>query len=277
MLNVFSTGEGVVPASDGARIFYRTSGEGQTTVLFLHGWGGTGSGSFWSPVLRGLDRANLRSVIVDLRGHGRSDHTRDGFTTEQFAQDVIDVVNHVGAETFILVAYSMSGRWAQWISCTSPERVLGQILIAPVSASPMALTEAMIDNWLQSIESREGYHSFESQFTKERLADDVLDDCFNALASIPEFTLRETLHMCAQPGFSERLAAVPVPTLVIGGNCDPLMPPDYLREEVAGRIPGARLEVLNCGHNIPLEKPAETAAMIQEFVVSATREGSRVG
>jgi pimeloyl-ACP methyl ester carboxylesterase len=277
MLNVFSTGEGVVRASDGARIFFTTAGEGQTTALFLHGWGGTGSGSFWSPVLRGLDRAKLRSVMVDLRGHGRSDHTRHGFTTEQFAQDVFDVANHVEAKDFILVAYSMSGRWAQWMSCTSPERVLGQILIAPVSASAMPLTEAMADNWLRSIESREGYHRFESQFTKERLAEDVLDDCFNALAGIPKFTLRETLHMCAQPGFSEKLAAVPVPTLVIGGKCDPLMSPDYLRQQVVGRIPGARLEVLDCGHNIPLEKPADIAAMIQEFVASARQGDSRAG
>jgi 3-oxoadipate enol-lactonase len=277
MLNMFSKGEGVVRTSDGVRIFYRTEGEGQTTALFLHGWGGTGSGSFWSPVLRGLDRATLRSVTVDLRGHGRSDHTRHGFTTERFAQDLFEVADHLGARTFILVAYSMSGRWAQWMSCASPERVLGQVLIAPVSASPMPLAQAMVDDWLRSVSTREGYHSFESLFTKERLAEDVLDDCFNAVQSIPEFTLRETLQMCAQPGFSERLAAVPVPTLVIGGNCDRLMSPDYLLEQVVRRIPGARLELLDCGHNAPLEKPAETAAMIQEFVASTRRGDLRAG
>src|SRR5947209_17280222 len=128
MLNVFDEGEGVIRASDGARIFFRAAGEGQLTVLFLHGWAGVGSGSFWSPVLRGLDHNYLRSVIVDLRGHGRSDHTRDGFTTEQFARDLFDVADHLAAREFILVAYSMSGRWAQWMACASPERVLGQVL-----------------------------------------------------------------------------------------------------------------------------------------------------
>jgi sigma-B regulation protein RsbQ len=171
MSSVFNKGRGVVRASDGTRIFYTMAGEGQTTALFLHGWGDTGSGPFWSPVLRGLDQAKLRSVMVDLRGHGRSDHTRRGFTTEQFAQDVFDVVDQAGVKAFVVVAYSMSVRWAQWMSCTSPERVLGQILIAPVSTSPMPLTEAMADGWLRSIESRDGYHQFESQFTKERLAE----------------------------------------------------------------------------------------------------------
>ncbi len=274
MLNVFSEGEGVVRTSDGVRVFYRTAGQGQLTALFLHGWGVTGSGSFWNPVLQGLDHANLRSVIVDLRGHGRSDHTRDGFTTERFAEDLFEVVDHLGAKEFILVAYSMSGRWAQWMSCKSPERVLAQVLIAPVAASPFPVAEPMIDDWLRAIETRDGYHAFESLFTKERLSEDILDDCFSAVQSSPEFALRETLRMCAQPGFSERLAAVPVPTLVIGGNCDRLMSPDYLLEEVIRRIPGARLEVLDCGHNVPLGKPAETAAMIQDFVASARRETS---
>lgn len=270
MLNVFSEGEGVVHTSDGVRIFYRAAGEGSPTVLFLHGWGGTGSGPFWDPVLRGLGPARLSTIVVDLRGHGRSGHTGEGFTTERFAQDLFETADHLGAQKFIVAAYSMSGRWAQWMSYTRPERVLGQVLIAPVAASALPLSEAMVDDWLRSVRTRDGYHAFESQFTKARLAADILDECFAAVESSPEFSLRETLRMCAQPGFAERLAAVPVPTLVVGGSCDPLMTPGYLREEVVRKIPGARLELLDCGHNVPLEKPAETAALIQEFVAGVS-------
>src|SRR5206468_2008154 len=120
---------------------------------------------------------------------------------------------------------------------------------------------------------RDGYHRFESQFTKAPLPGNVLDDSFSAAQSSPAFTLRETLHMCAHPGFAEKLAAAPVPTLVIGGRFDPLISPNYLRDQVAGSIPGARLELLDCGHTLPLEKPVETAALIQEFVaaISAPR------
>jgi pimeloyl-ACP methyl ester carboxylesterase len=272
MLSVFSDGEGVVRTADGVRIFYRTVGEGQTTVLLLHGWAGTGSGSFWSPVLRGLKYStNIRCVVVDLRGHGRSDHTRDGFTTERFAQDLFDVADHLDAQEFVVAAYSMSGRWAQWMSCIHPERVLGQILIAPVSASPMPLTEATVEDWVGNVSTRDLYRQFESQFMKEPLSEADADMCFAAVQRIPEHSLRQTLSMCAQPGFAEELSRVPVPTLVIGGSFDPLMGPDYLRQEVVGKIPGARLKLIDCGHNIPLEKPAETAALIREFVASGIR------
>jgi pimeloyl-ACP methyl ester carboxylesterase len=269
MLNVFSDGEGILRTADGVRIFYRTIGDGQTTVLLLHGWAGTGSGSFWSAVLRGLNHsANIRCVVIDLRGHGRSDHTRDGFTTERFAEDVFEVADHLDARSFVVAAYSMSGRWAQWMSCVRPERVLGQVLIAPVSASPMPLTEATVEDWVQSVSTRDSYRQFENQFMKEPLSEADADMCFAAVQRVPEYSLRQTLRICAQPGFAEELSRVPVPTLVIGGSFDPLMGPAYLRREVVAKIPRARLQLLDCGHNVPLEKPAETAALIGEFVTS---------
>ena len=81
--------EATVRASDGTRLFYRIAGAGSTTLLFLHGWGGSGSGAFWDRTLQHLDPTGLRLVLADLRGHGRSEHARDGFTTERFAEDIL--------------------------------------------------------------------------------------------------------------------------------------------------------------------------------------------
>src|SRR2546422_10050740 len=186
MLRVFSE-EGDVHTSDGVRIFYRTAGEGERTLLLMHGWGGSGSGSFWTPLLRHLDPQDLRFVLVDLRGHGRSEHTRDGFTTERFAKDIFEVAEHLGARELIPVGYSMSGRWAQWMACSRPERVIGQVLVGPVPASAMPLTPELADDWVQSVATREGYHRFETRFTKNVLPQDILDDCFAAVQCTPEF------------------------------------------------------------------------------------------
>jgi len=180
----------------------------------------------------------------------------------------------LGAAEFVLVAYSMSGRWAQWMSCTKPERAIGQVLIGPAPASAMPLAQELVDQWIQAVGTRDGYHRFETQFTKSPLAGDVLDECFADVKSTPEHTLRETIGMCAQPGFAEKLASVRVPTLVLGGIHDPLIPPDYLRQEAVHRIPGARLALLDCGHNAPLEKPLETAALIEAFLAGLNRKQS---
>lgn len=103
MLIMFSNGEGAIHTSDGVRIFYRAEGEGPITLLFVHGWGGNGSGPVWDPVLHRLSHGDLRLVSMDLRGHGRSEHTQLGFTTGRFAEDILEVADHLGAERFVVV------------------------------------------------------------------------------------------------------------------------------------------------------------------------------
>ena len=57
-----------------------------------------------------------------------------------------------------------------------------------------------------------------------------------------------------------------MPTLAIGGAQDPLFAPDYLRQNVVSPITGARLILLPCGHEIPLELPREAAAVLEAFL-----------
>jgi non-heme chloroperoxidase len=266
MLRVFSDGEGIFTTSDGVKIFYRRIGQGSKTLLFMHGWGGNGSGSFWNQLLRHIDTNDLSMVTVDLRGHSRSEHTRDGFTTDRFAEDMFDVATHLKLESLIVVGYSMSARWAQWMSSVRPDQISGQILIAPVPALALSFPDGMVDDWIRKVSTREGFHGLERQFMKQLVPSDILDDCFNAIEGTPEHTLRETLKMCTETSFVEKLSDIRAPTIVIGGIHDPMGPPEYIEQEIVRKIPGARLSLLSCGHNLPLEMPLETAAVINGFV-----------
>ena len=152
------------------------------------------------------------------------------------------------------------------MACSHTERVVGQVLVAPAPASALPLGPEVADDWVRSVATREGYHRFESRFTKNPLSPHILDDCFADVQSTPEFSLRETLRMCTDPGFADRLSSSNVPTVVIGGLHDPVLAPDYLRRQIAERIPGARVALLDCGHNLPLEMPLETAAVIEGFL-----------
>ena len=258
--------EATVRASDGTRLCCRIAGAGPTTLLFLHGWGGSGSGAFWDRTLQNLDPTGLRLVLADLRGHGRSDHARDGFTTERFAEDTFEVADHVGAAELIVVAFSMSGRWAQWMACARPNRVLGQILFGPAPAAALPLPEETLDEWIRTTRTRSTFENFIGRFTKNQLSADTLDDYDSSLQTTPERSLRESFRMCTHPGFTDRLNATRARTLVVAGAHDPLLPPDYLREEILRKIPAARLAVLDCGHEIPVELPRETGALIEAFV-----------
>lgn len=258
--------EATVRATDGTGLFYRMAGEGPTTLLFLHGWGGSGSGAFWDRALQFIDPTGLRLVLADLRGHGRSDHARDGFTTDRFAEDMFEVADHVGASELIVVAFSMSGRWAQWMACTEPNRVKGQILFGPAPAAPLPLTEEILDDWIRATASRSTFEKFIGQFTRNPLSADTLDDYYSSVQTTPERSLRESYRMCTHPGFSDRLGATRARTLVVAGAHDPLLTLDYVREQIVRKIPAARLAPLDCGHEIPLEQPRETGVLIEAFV-----------
>ena len=56
-----------------------------------------------------------------------------------------------------------------------------------------------------------------------------------------------------------------VPTVVVGGRDDAIFTPEALTEGVVAPVRGARLELLDCGHEIPIERPREVAALIDEF------------
>lgn len=144
-----------VRANDGVSIAYTTTGTGAVTLLALHGWGGVGSGHSWREVIKHFNLTGIRFIAMDLRGHGESDRPQAGFDLETFSRDILGVADHAGARKFVLAAYSMSGRWSQWIACKFPERVLGQILIAPAPAGPLPLSDELLEIWMRDTRKRE--------------------------------------------------------------------------------------------------------------------------
>lgn len=173
---------------------------------------------------------------------------------------------HAGAQKFVLAAYSMSGRWSQWIACKFPERVLGQILIAPAPASPLPLSDELLETWMRETRTRETFERWVSQFTSEPLPDEIVDAYFNDVSRASDDAKRETFKMLCQADFTDRLSSTTAATLVVAATHDPILSPDFLRHEVVARIPKARLAQIDCGHEIPVERPARAAAVIEAFL-----------
>jgi non-heme chloroperoxidase len=256
-----------VQTDDGVTIAYKTLGAGPRHLLFTHGWGGSSSGFFWQELLAHLDMTGLRMILVDARGHGESEKVTTGFTSERFSQDLLAVADAIAAETVVLVGYSMSGRWVQWMACTQPDRVIGQILIAPVPAADIPFPDEVRQHWLQAAQERELFGPLARQWTKEPLRAEQLEAYFTTVSTTPQFSLNATLDMCTRQGtFTDKLQATRAPTLVIGGQHDPILPLDFLRQAIVQAIPGTRLAAVDSGHEIPLEKPQETAALFEAFL-----------
>ncbi|MCB2192090.1 MAG: alpha/beta hydrolase [Deltaproteobacteria bacterium] len=96
----------IAESVDGSRIAYGVNGQGETTLIFVHGW--LCDHKIWQPQIDYFS-SNYNVVWLDLAGHGDSVTDRKKFTMSAFAKDVKSVSDEVGGEKIILVGHSMGG------------------------------------------------------------------------------------------------------------------------------------------------------------------------
>lgn len=253
-----------VLADDGIHISYRALGTGPTTLLFMHGW--AGSGAYFDETLSYLDLTGLRAITFDLRGHGDSDKPDTGYSDERFARDAFAVADAAGADDVVVIGFSMSGRFAQYLSVVVPERVRAQLLVTGCPALPIPFPEDLRRDWVSRAGDAERLKEVTSMYTTKPVAAAVLDRIGEDAAKARQVALDETLRICMYESFVEKLAAPDLPTLIAGGIHDQIFSLDTLRDVVAAPFPKARIVMLDSNHELPIEQPREFAALIQAFV-----------
>jgi pimeloyl-ACP methyl ester carboxylesterase len=95
-------------SSDGVEVHCQVTGSGPATLLFVHGW--LGSGEWWS-AQRDHFAGRYTVALVDLPGHGRSGRARAHWSARQYAEDLRAVVDRIGTQRVVLVGHSMSGAY----------------------------------------------------------------------------------------------------------------------------------------------------------------------
>jgi non-heme chloroperoxidase len=250
-------------STDGVEITYQVAGAGPIDVLFLHGW--AGSGRYFDQTVELLDPSRTRVITFDFRGHGDSGRADSGYTLDQIADDAIAVADAAGSKQFVVVGFSMSGKFAQYITAEHPDRVLGQVLVAGCPAFALPLPPELLADWYGREGDAARMAEIPRMYASQPISEEVLDRCGVDAARVPLVALRGTIELVTSAAFEDRLAATTVPTLVVGGRNDAIFSPEALTDGVVAPIRGARLELLDCGHEIPIELPRELAALIDGF------------
>ncbi len=124
-------------SADGSRIAYGVSGQGETTLLFVHGW--LCDHKTWQAQIDYFSNG-YKVVWLDLAGHGESEANRRDFTISAFAQDVKSVLDKAGGEKVILVGHSMGGPIVIETAKLLGEKVTGIVAVeafyTPLAAVP---------------------------------------------------------------------------------------------------------------------------------------------
>lgn len=249
---------------DGVSISYESAGEGPPNLLCMHGW--AGSGRYFDAMIEHLDRTRLRAVTFDLRGHGRSDPADDGYTLDQLASDTLAVADAAGLGEFVVLGFSMSAKFGQYLALVAPGRVAGLILLAGCPAGAIPLPGELTEDWFGREGDARRMAELAESYSSHAIDPKLLERFGQDAATIRRAALVGTLHAAIATSFADRVGSIAAPTLVIGGIHDGMFTPDLLREAVVAPLPDARLALLDAGHEIALEVPRQLAALIEAFL-----------
>jgi 3-oxoadipate enol-lactonase len=252
-----------VPSSDGLTLSFRVHGSGPTTIMYLHGW--AGSGEHFDEVIGELDLNALRVITMDFRGHGDSDKAEKPYTLDQIADDVWNVADAADASNVVLVGFSMSGKFAQYVALRRLQRVSGLVLVAGFPAAEMAFPQEVVRDWVSRAGDRARLRELIMPFISEPVGPAVLDRYVDHAAKVPAAALECTLQACIRTSFADRVELLTMPTLIVGGRRDGYFDPEAVAQ-LARSLPCARGVCLECNHEIPMERPHELAHLLEAFV-----------
>jgi pimeloyl-ACP methyl ester carboxylesterase len=264
----------------GARLHVRVGGSGPA-VLLLHGFGDTGD--MWAPVAKLLVKDHT-VVVPDLRGMGLSSHPEGGYDKKTQARDIAAVMDSLKIGKAALVTHDIGNMVGYALAAQFPDRVTRWMVIdAPLPG---------IGHWDEIIRSPQLWHFNFRGPDVERLVKGreriYLDRFYNELSANPkaidEATRRHYARLYARPGnmhaaFNQFAAFVQdaidnkaflakgklaMPVLAVGadhsfgtGMADEIR---FVASDVKSAV------IVNSGHWVMEEQPAQTTAMIVKFV-----------
>ncbi|MBS1850066.1 MAG: alpha/beta hydrolase [Acidobacteria bacterium] len=240
---------------DGTQIYYKDWGKGQP-VVFSHGWPLTADA--WDAQMLFLGEHGYRCIAHDRRGHGRSDQTWDGNEMNTYADDLAELTAKLDLKDAIHVGHSTGGgEVARYIGRHGTSRVSKAVLIGAVP--PLMLKTAANPGGLP-IEAfdqlRTDLANDRSQFYKDltlpfyganrpgaRVSQGTMDSFWLQGMLGGHKAAYDCIKAFSETDFTEDLKKFDVPTLILHGDDDQIVPIGAAAMISSKLVPGATLKV----------------------------------
>jgi len=253
---------------------YERSGSGEPLLLIM---GMSGTALMWGePFLSGL-REQFDVIAFDNRGVGSSTRLEGEATIAQMARDAIGLLDALEIERAHVLGISMGGMIAQELALAAPERVITLTLGCTYcggEGSALA-SQQVIEKLTQAMMSGDRARAiragWEVNVSQGFAADEQAFGRFSALAerrpvAVP--VVMAQMQACLGHDTNARLAAIELPTLVIHGTRDEMLPVAN-GHMIAERIQGSRLEIFDeVGHLFFWERPERAAELVREHAAA---------
>lgn len=265
-------------------LYYRDSGGPGRPLVLIHGW--PASAASWDAVADRLEEAGYRVIAYDRRGFGHSDHAETGYDYDTFASDLNDLMAELDLIDAVLVGFSMGGgEVARYVANHGTGRVTGAILIAAITPALDASLPDNLDGGFTPDAAagmqaglRENPNGFLTEFLTNFFS--VPADG-GARLMVPQETVLSSIEVAHQASldalatsielwltdFRADLAALGVPTLVIHGDGDQIVPIQVSGARIPQYVPQAKVVRIADGpHGLLASHPEQVADAMLDFL-----------
>jgi pimeloyl-ACP methyl ester carboxylesterase len=245
-----------------------------TTVLLVHGH--PFDRSMWRPQTQYLTERGYRVVTPDLRGYGTRKNEEIKTGLDVFANDVVELADHLGIETFVLGGLSMGGQIVMQAIAGHPDRV-SALLLADTFAGldTLEVRQGRIDTADRI--TREGMERYADELLPKMISPktratrpDVEDHVRRMMRDAPAEGAAAALRGRAErPDYTPGLKDIAVPTLVVVGSEDEFTPVEDA-ERIHRQVTGSTLVVIDgAGHLPNLERETEFNEALSTFLTNS--------
>ena len=245
---------GTITTSDGTKIFYKDWGQGQP-VLFSHGW--PLNADAWDDQAMLVANNGYRAIAHDRRAHGRSSQPWTGHDLDTYADDLAQLIDTLGLLEVILVGHSTGGgEVTRYLGRHGTTRVAKAVL---VSAIPPLMLKTPANPEGTPIEAfdaiRQGVAGDRSQFYQDlsepfyganrpgaQVSQGVRDSFWLWSMQVGLKGAYDCVKAFSETDLTEDLRHIDVPTLIVHGDDDQIVPIDASARRSVELVPDASLK-----------------------------------
>src|SRR3984885_10641568 len=265
--------------SSDVKLYYEDHGSGNPVIL-IHGY--PLSGASWEKQIPVLLAAGFRVITYDRRGFGKSSQPTTGYNYDTFAEDLQKLITQLKLRDFTLVGFSMGGgEVARYLGKYGSKGVSKAVIISGVPpyllkapGNPEGV-DASVFEGIQPAVIADRYAFFTGFFKNfyntdvllgKRVSEQVVQASWNIAAGCSATASLACVATWLED-FRDDLARIDVPTLVMHGDADRILPISAAGQRTAKLIKGARLLVVKDGpHCIPWTHAEEVNAELLSFL-----------
>lgn len=260
-------------------IYYEDRGSGRPVVL-IHGW--PLSGASWEKQGAALLAAGYRVITYDRRGFGRSSQPSFGYDYDTLAKDTYLLLEALDLKDVALVGFSMGGgEVARYLGKYNDGRVTKAVFMSSIAPAlrkdgnnPEGVDPAIFEGIKQAIE-KDRYvqlEEFLKLFYNKKLVGgtDISDAAIHASFNVGCASSYIAYLACVDAwleDFREDVKQITVPTLILHGDADQILPIDATGARMPALIPGSKLHVVSGGpHGLNWTHATEVNYALLEFL-----------